>query len=154
MAYKEYWKIIYNAHKGGAKKRGIAFEFTPQEWYNWWLSNGVDKNIPQTFNKDTLVMARYNDTGAYHPNNVYCCSNSQNCKDYDYSKRNFDYSKRKIDYSAIKRNPPKVQPKLFKPVVTPQGEFDSVQSATNTLRIDFYKRMKKYPQEYYYKEVI
>jgi len=67
-------KKKYARHKAQAKYRNIEFKFSFDEWYQWWLNNGVDKNT-DTFNKaDTgrLCMCRHGDVGAYEPTNVYC----------------------------------------------------------------------------------
>ena len=87
MAYKEPpSQIAYRAHKSRAKKRNIEFKLTYQQWYDWWLSNGVDKNQkPSAFSKNTLAMCRHNDTGAYELGNIYCATISQNSKDQNYS---------------------------------------------------------------------
>lgn len=68
-------RLKYQRHRAQAKFRNIAFNFTFEEWYDWWLNNGVDKNLPQdTFAKsdaNRLCMCRYNDTGPYELGNVY-----------------------------------------------------------------------------------
>lgn len=77
-AYKKY-----NSHKYNAKLRGIEFKLTFDEWNNWWLSNGVDKQIVQQrpfTSKDKLCMCRFNDCGAYELGNIYCDTNSNNVK--------------------------------------------------------------------------
>ena len=75
-------KERYKWHRNTAKKRNISFEFAFEEWYNWWLSNGVDKNNPtQPTNGKTLCMCRYGDIGPYNLKNVYCATNSQNTMD-------------------------------------------------------------------------
>ena len=78
QAYKKY-----NSHKYNAKLRGIQFKLTFDEWNNWWLSNGVDKQIVQQrpfTTKDKLCMCRVNDIGAYELGNIYCDTNSNNVK--------------------------------------------------------------------------
>lgn len=72
----------YNAKKIDAEKRNIKFNLTFNEWYDWWLSNGVDKNkdaLPRS--KNTLCMCRFGDTGPYSLDNIYCATVSQNSKD-------------------------------------------------------------------------
>jgi len=59
-----------------AKKRGISFEFEYDEWVEWW---GSDINRRGCHAGD-LVMARYGDTGPYHPSNVYKSDHSDNCR--------------------------------------------------------------------------
>jgi hypothetical protein len=59
-----------------AKKRGIPFEFSFEEWVEWW---GEDINR-RGCNADGLVMARYGDDGPYQPDNVYKSKASDNCR--------------------------------------------------------------------------
>jgi hypothetical protein len=73
-------KIRFNSHKQTAKCRGIVFNFTFDEWYSWWLANGVDKNFPTGNAASTPCMSRYNDTGAYDMANVYLSDKSANLK--------------------------------------------------------------------------
>jgi len=72
-------------HKAQSKFRNIGFHFTFDEWYEWWLQHGVDKNLhANTFDKsDTnrLCMCRIGDQGDYEPNNVYCATTVKNCRD-------------------------------------------------------------------------
>lgn len=57
----------YIDQKANAKKRGIDFLFSYEEWLDWW---GDD--ISRRFRRsEGLVMARYNDSGPYHPDNVF-----------------------------------------------------------------------------------
>ena len=76
-------KQKYNNHKQNAKYRGIAFEITFDEWYNWWLSNGVDKHQEHDHNKNSLCMCRYNDAGPYKLGNIYCDNRSANVSFYN-----------------------------------------------------------------------
>ena len=79
-------KQRYTWHRQTANKRGIAFNFTFKEWYDWWLSNGVDKQTaPADKSFEKMCMCRYNDEGAYEMGNVYCATQLQNIKDQDYS---------------------------------------------------------------------
>ena len=50
--------------------RGIAFEFTFEEWRRWWLTDDRWQNRGRC--KGQFVMARRNDNGPYSPDNVYC----------------------------------------------------------------------------------
>lgn len=72
----------YKNHKCGAKFRGIGFDLTLEQWYEWWLIQGVDKNIKTSSLKgDILCMCRKEDKGAYRIGNIYCATKSQNTKD-------------------------------------------------------------------------
>ena len=58
-------KEFYWTQKHHAKDRGIEWQFTYDTWVEWW---GEDITRRGT-RKGQLVMARYNDTGPYHPDN-------------------------------------------------------------------------------------
>ena len=76
----------YRDHKYRAFDRAIDFNFTFEEWDNWWLSNGIDKEDETVAtNKNILCMCRYKDTGPYQPNNVYCATMQQNSIDLDHT---------------------------------------------------------------------
>jgi len=59
-------KQKYYTQKSGAKCRNIEWCFTYESWLEWWGDDIVNRG-----NKSgQLVMARNNDTGPYHPDNV------------------------------------------------------------------------------------
>jgi len=126
----------------GAKKRGIAFLLTFEEWYQWWFQNGVDKNDPSIGglkrNQLTeLCMCRFNDTGPYALNNIYCSTRSQNSKD---AHTHSGYIQKMKDAHN-------------KPIQTPIGVFESLTAAAaayNRDKTTIGHRLKKYPNEYFY----
>ena len=67
----------YRQQKQNARRRGISFEFTYQEWLDWWGEDIVLRGK----GKDKLVMARNNDCGAYSPDNVKKMLNQDNVSD-------------------------------------------------------------------------
>jgi hypothetical protein len=74
------WKFA--KHRAQAKFRNIEFKFSFEEWYQWWLNNGVDKNIYQQWaSTQRPCMCRNNDTGPYEVNNVYFATHVQNTRD-------------------------------------------------------------------------
>ena len=97
-------KYRYADHKKGAKGRGIEFLFTFDEWYNWWLSNGVDKNYAGKNNKDQLCMCRINDSGPYSVDNVYC----------DTRQNNINYARSLKHWNNLSR-------KTVTPITSPRG---------------------------------
>ena len=128
-----YAKLRFREHRKGANSRGISFQFTFEEWYNWWLSNGVDRNIPRANNGSTLCMCRYGDTGPYHPSNVYCATKSQN---------NIDAHKNNSTRGGSS-----------KLIQTPYGIFQSKTQAAKSIGIHtttISTRLKKDPNAYYY----
>lgn len=74
----------YHIQKVNSRKRNIAFELTFIEWYNWWLQQGHDKK--DSTPKPNICMCRYNDTGAYNLNNIYCATRAQNLTDAESNK--------------------------------------------------------------------
>lgn len=74
------WK--YQKHRALAKYRNIDFNFTYEQWFDWWMSHGVDKRLDIKWpGKDRPCMARYGDQGPYDINNVYFARNSDNARD-------------------------------------------------------------------------
>lgn len=72
----------FSRHRAQAKYRNIQFNFDFDTWYNWWLSNSVDKNVNVKWSGSFRpCMCRYGDTGAYEPNNVYFATHPQNARD-------------------------------------------------------------------------
>lgn len=80
------WRLFYG-HKYGAKRRGIRFDFSYDEWVGWWKHNlGPDwRNKRGTGNK--YVMARYGDKGPYAPHNVKCITHAANSREHYYPKK-------------------------------------------------------------------
>ena len=69
----------YSAQRSSAKRRNIMFNISFEDWYNWWLNHGVDKNISNgPLSKNTLCMCRKGDQGAYDLTNIYCDTVSNN----------------------------------------------------------------------------
>lgn len=124
----------YGKQKRDAAIRGIVFNLTLDEWYNWWLKQGVDKNIKQSLDKNTLCMCRYNDQGAYELSNIYCATLSQNQKDARKFNPNFGKTR-------------------CRPFQTPQGIFESKKAAWISLNITVRKLetlMRQFPNDYYF----
>lgn len=69
--------IAYNQHRRGAKKRGIAFELSFDDWVKIWEESGhLEERGPNGYN-----MCRFKDEGPYHKDNVYIAHNTQNKRD-------------------------------------------------------------------------
>jgi hypothetical protein len=66
----------YHVHKNGAKKRGIGFLLSFEEWWSIWEPFWDRRGRT----KDSLVMCRYGDTGPYAKDNVYIDTYSNNSK--------------------------------------------------------------------------
>ena len=136
-------KQKYGWQRRSAIARGIDWQLTFDEWYKWWLDNGIDKHTDtMPMCKDKPVMCRKGDTGPYSLSNIYCATSDQN----------------RID--ALKNNS-----KGFghignafgeltaKPIMTPAGLFSSRKEAAQHYNIDpsaLNYRMARNPTEYYY----
>jgi hypothetical protein len=80
----------YRQHKGNAKRRGVPFELTFEEWLDVWKGSG---HFDERGNKtaDGYVMARHGDKGAYAVGNVSIKRNAENTADRN---RNYAYAMR------------------------------------------------------------
>jgi len=107
-----YARTRFHDAKCKAKnRRGIEWELTFEEWYDWFLSHGVDRNVKRRYCKDSIVMCRKGDTGPYSLDNIYPGTLKQNSHD--------------------QHN----MPKGTRPVITPHGEFRSCNQAGKTLGV-------------------
>jgi hypothetical protein len=66
----------FSVAKNDAKRRGIEFLFTFEEWWAWWQQD--DRWSRRGRGGDKLVMARNGDVGPYAPWNVHCCTYAEN----------------------------------------------------------------------------
>jgi hypothetical protein len=69
----------YSRQKRGAKRRGILWLFTFEEWREVWQTSGKwEQRGPR---KGQYVMARYSDAGPYSRDNTRICTTSENCQE-------------------------------------------------------------------------
>lgn len=68
------YKTAYHNQKANAKYRNIDWQFTYEEWLDWWGTD-IEK---RGRGKGKLCMARIGDAGPYHPNNCYKSSYEDN----------------------------------------------------------------------------
>jgi len=131
--------------KWESKKRNIEFNLTFQEWYDWWKSNGIDKNIDSTHN---LCMCRYDDVGPYSLDNIYFATRAKNTSD---ARKNKPRSQ-KGELNPMFGRRGELNPNS-RPVKTPFGDFASLNQAAKHLKISsvgLSGRIKRNPQEYSY----
>lgn len=69
----------YLEHKGSAKRRGIPFKLTFDEWWNIWEQSGKWEQRGKC--KGQYVMSRYKDQGAYEVGNVFIQLHEDNVRD-------------------------------------------------------------------------
>jgi len=62
-----------------AKRSGISFELTFEQWLSWWESTGHFHE--RGLGKDKYCMARFGDAGPYALGNIKCITNSENAKE-------------------------------------------------------------------------
>jgi hypothetical protein len=72
-------KNKYSVHKAGAKRRGISFDLTFDQWMNIWIESG--KWHLRGSGKGKFCMCRVGDTGGYTMGNVFIGSFEQNASD-------------------------------------------------------------------------
>jgi hypothetical protein len=66
----------YHVHRQDAKRRGIPFLMSFEEWWTvWQISGKWDERGPR---KGQYVMARFGDAGAYERDNVKICPVREN----------------------------------------------------------------------------
>ena len=69
----------FTAHYDNTKRRKLDFLFTFREWWSWWQVD--DRWSRRGVGRDKLVMSRFNDSGPYSPDNVYCSTHHDNCRE-------------------------------------------------------------------------
>ena len=105
-------KHRFQTCKSEAKFRNIDWELTFDQWNNWWLSQGYDRNQPFANTSESPCMCRIGDVGSYRLDNIYCATRSQNS----------------IDKSINK-------PTASKSIQTPFGKFNSIVEAAKIIPI-------------------
>jgi hypothetical protein len=134
-----YYKKRYYEQRGQAKGRGIEWQFTYESWIAWWGEDIVNRG-PR---KGQLVMARFGDTGPYHPDNVRKLTAEENVIEGHFGKSHSDSTKTLLSMNSS----------LKKRIQTPYGVFDSRCAAARHIGIvptAIGYRLKKFPTEYYY----
>lgn len=86
MPYKNKDEQNFSYQKHTAKRRGISFEFTFEDWATWWEENaGPNWSSLRGCLAGQLVMARYGDKGPYARGNVKCIRMSENLSETRWS---------------------------------------------------------------------
>jgi len=84
----------YQDQKATAKRRGIDFNITFENWKKWWISTGKADNRGR--NKGCYQMCRLNDEGAYEIENIYCATITKNMQDKQLGKPLAEHIKIKV----------------------------------------------------------
>jgi len=69
----------YGGQKIKAKRRGVDWQLTFQEWYDWWQATGHYEERGR--GREQYCMCRYGDTGPYSLSNIFCQTSAQNVSD-------------------------------------------------------------------------
>jgi hypothetical protein len=109
---KKTAKHRYHTCRAEALARNIEWQITYEEWYDWWLEQGYDREYPLPNTAHGPCMCRKGDTGPYHIDNIYMATRQVNSIHREMNKP----SKRK----AIK---------------TPWGEYPSMVQAAKSIPI-------------------
>jgi hypothetical protein len=84
IKYKgKYISSIYATAKSNAKARGVPFNLTIDEWYDWWIATGHWHE--RGCRKGQYVMARFSDKGPYALGNIKCILHSENASEQDFT---------------------------------------------------------------------
>jgi hypothetical protein len=77
----------YAIHKCSAKKRGVEFVLTFEEWRDWWGDDFANRGKA----KGKLVMARHGDEGPYALGNIKKITCSENLRErHEFSRKSKD----------------------------------------------------------------
>lgn len=85
MIKNRYW-----TQKACAKRRGIKFNLTFEEWWNIWEKSGKWKQ--RGCKKGQYVMSRINDSGPYDIDNVFIQQHSDNISEAQVGRIRNDFS--------------------------------------------------------------
>ncbi len=117
----------YHHHKADAKRRGIDFFFSLEGWWAWWQQDNRWEKRGR--GKGKLCMARFGDTGPYHPDNVHCATHAENAGEVSKETKR-DGARR--GHETRRRNGNRIPLELrgsghprAKAVITPAGRFGS-----------------------------
>ena len=96
-----YHRGSYHTQKCGAKKRGIDFLLSFDEWLKIWEDSGhLDQRGPS---KDQYCMARIGDIGPYAVENVKIVTSSENSAEARIGRKQTDDAKKKIGAAVLGR---------------------------------------------------
>ena len=97
-------RLRYSAQKNGARRRGIEWKFTFEQWLEWWGEDLDHRGCA----RDKLQMQRKLDRGAYEPGNCVKGYPKDNSRTYSNVKLARDSQRRAIEYQAALNSAPVV----------------------------------------------
>ena len=95
-------KTKFNAHKSNAKRRGVEFLLTFEQWVDIWSESG--KWDERGRGADKYCMCRIGDKGAYSVGNVFIGQGKHNVRDGNIGKLDSEETKRKKSQAAKGRS--------------------------------------------------
>lgn len=144
----------YIGHVSNAKRRGIEFDMTFEEWLDIWMSSKKFEQRGRGMGK--YCMCRYNDTGPYKVGNVFIGLSEENVRDGNIGKTVSKETRQRLSransgklhpWSVGKNNPmhrQEVKDKISaatggakhykaRGVITPSGTFETAKAASIAL---------------------
>ena len=117
----------YASHRRSAKKQGIPFQFTFEQWRDWWLTDNRWSRRGRKAGQ--LQMGRKGNSGPYAPENVECVTKEQKQEVQLIGLSSISSEKRAETYrkAGLARRGEKHW--NARPVVTPLGTFVTVKAA-------------------------
>ena len=117
----------FSVQKQDAKRRGIEFLLTFEEWRAWWEVDG--RWLLRGRGRGKLVMARHGDTGPYALWNIRPATHGENMADIPKGKKSAmaarGHKRRKARGNTIPLEKRGAAHPQSKPVITPAGLFES-----------------------------
>ena len=121
-------KSRYWQHMNNAKRRGIDFNMTYEEWLFVWLSSGHFHERGK--GREQYVMARYGDTGPYEVGNVKIIPNHENCSEATAGKPKSKEHAKKLRRILNENRP-------TKPCVVEGKFYSTIKEAAKDLKLKF-----------------
>jgi hypothetical protein len=88
----------YSTHKSNAKRRGIEFDLTFEQWFDIWEKS--NKWNERGRGADKYCMCRVGDTGSYSVNNVFIGQGKHNVSDGNIGKIDSEETRRRKSQAA------------------------------------------------------
>ena len=89
----------FRDHRAMAKRRGIEFNLTHEQWWDLWEQSG--KWNERGIKRGQYVMSRKNDIGAYEIGNVFIQTQNQNMSDAQLGKKQSQAHIEKVRQASI-----------------------------------------------------
>lgn len=97
----------FYAHRSNARRRGIQFYLTFDQWWEIWQKSGHWDQRGRLSNQ--YVMSRYGDSGPYEVGNVFIQQQSSNTKDAHLNKEISDTTKHLMSLAKLGKPKSKTQ---------------------------------------------